>query len=877
MRWGSWFKRRKWEQQMDAEFRFHLESQIEGYIREGLSREDAGLRAHREFGALELAKDECRDQRPLEWVADLWRDFRYAARSLRRSPGFTVTVIVTLALCIGANTAIFSVIDATLLHPLPYPEPGRLVEIVTHFRYHGEETDQRYQTNATWELVRDHASELDSAAYSSGTAGVNFAAGGRAEYIQQQRVAAGFFRVLGVPPMLGREFTRDEDRPGGPTVVVLSHHFWRRVFRQDPAIVGRKVMLRGEPYTVVGVMPEYFRSDAPADLWTPLRPSSTGEGADHNYDIVARLKPEVTWAQADSQVEAIGARVIEQMSVGNDVSARLRLETLQRIETHDTRLPFLIVWAAVGLVLLIGCANVTSLLLAKGSTRAREIAMRLALGGGRHAVVRQFLVESLVLAGVGCLAGLAVAYAGLRALHGMAANTFPIGDVRIDTRILAVTGCLAILCSLLAGIFPAIEAGGVDIRVALIGRGVAGTRKRWTRRLLVFGEVAVAVVLLVGAGLLVRTLAHLYQLRPGFDPANVIAASFSLQDARYETAQKVNQLFDSSLSRMRALPGVESAAAGLSLPYQLSADEFVQRVDGPEAGDQQIITDANYVTPDYFRTLRIPLLRGRDFRLSDGPRSPSVAIVNDAFAQKYLSKQEPLGSHVAVRNSKVEIVGIVGDVQATAQWGNFGPIGTAPMIYIPAAQTADDYFKLIHTWLSPNWIVRSHVPSENIARAIQQTASTVDPLLPIANFRTMNELRSLSLGQQRFQAVVLATLSGLALLLAVVGLYGLMSQSVVERTRELGIRLALGSSVSRAIRDAALPGVSLALAGVAVGCAMAALSAQVLKHLLWGVAATDPLTFTSVAIGLVLVAALASLVPALRITRLDPADTLRDE
>ncbi len=243
-------------------------------------------------------------------------------------------VILTLALCIGANTAIFSVIDATLLRNLPYPEPGRLAEVIIHFRYQGEGTDQRYQTNATWELVREHATDLDSAAYSSGTAGVNFAAGGRAQYIQQQRVAAGFFRVLGVPPMLGREFTRDEDHPGGPAVVVLSHHLWQRVFHKDPAIVGRKVILRGEPYTVAGVMPEYFRSDAPADLWTPLRPSSTGEGADSNYDIIARLKRGVTWAQADSQLEAVGARAIEQLHISKDVFARMRLETLQRIETQ---------------------------------------------------------------------------------------------------------------------------------------------------------------------------------------------------------------------------------------------------------------------------------------------------------------------------------------------------------------------------------------------------------------------------------------------------------------------------------------------------------------------------------------------------------------
>jgi predicted permease len=810
----------------------------------------------------------------------IWLDLRYALRMLRRAPSFSAIVILTLALCIGANTAIFSVIDATLLRPMPYPEPDRLAGVVTHFRYHGEEGDQRGQTGTTWELVRDQAVDLDAAVYSDGAGGVNFAAGGTAQYVQQQRVGAGFFRVLGVPLLIGREFTRDEDRPGGPPVAVLSHHFWRRMFHEDPSAVGRAINLRGEAYTVVGVMPENFRSDAAADLWTPLRPATTGEGGGMNYAILARLKPGVTWAQADSQMEAVGARAIEAMHVGKEVLARMRLETLQRYETQDARVPLLIVWAAVGLVLLIGCANVTSLLLAKGNTRSREIATRLALGGGRRAVARQLLIESSVLALIGGVAGLLVAFAGLRGLQVLAANSLAVSDVRLDGRVLAATACLALLTSLLAGIFPALEASGVDIRTALTeagARGVAGGRKRWTRRVLVSGEVALAVVLLIGAGLLVRTLAHLYQLRPGFEPANVITASFSLQDARYATAQKVNQLFDSGLARMRGLPGVESAAVGLSLPYQRGLNDGFKRVDGPEAGPEDLITDVNYVSPDYFRTLRIPLLRGRDFRASDGPKSAPVAIVNNAFARKYLSKQEALGSHLAMGSTKVEIIGLVGDVQETAGWGDFGPLGAVPMIYIPASQTVDGYLKVVHVWFSPNWVVRSPGPAEKVTRGMQQVASSVDPLLPIASFRTMQELRARSLGEQRFQAILLATLSGLALLLAVVGLYGLMSQSVAERRRELGIRLALGSSVARAVRDAAIPGVSLALAGVVAGCVFAGLSVRVLQHLLWGVSTSDPLTFLSVAFGLVLVAAFASLVPALRITRLNPADTLRDE
>jgi predicted permease len=809
----------------------------------------------------------------------LWQDFRYALRLLRRSPSLSAIIVVTLGLCIGANTAIFSVIDATLLRPLPYPQPDRLASVVRHFRGHGAEEDDSGQTGANWELVRDHASFLDVAAEGSAD-GVNFASGGTAQYVQQQRVGAGFFRVLGVAPLIGREFTREEDRPGGPAVVVLSYEFWQRVFRGAGA-VGRSIMLRGEPYMVIGVMPEGFRTDAAADLWTPLRPSTSGEGGGSNYEIVARLKPGVTWAQADGQMEAIGAPAVAEMKLSKEVSARFHLISLQQSETADVRRPILIAWAAVGLVLLIGCANVASLLLARAGARSREIATRMALGGGRRAVARQLLVESFVLAILGGAAGLLAGFAGLRALQVLAANTFPIPEaMRLDGRVLAATGCLALLCSLFAGVFPALEASGVDIRAALTEagtRGVAGTRKRWTRRMLVSGEVALAVLLLIGAGLLIRTLTHLYQLRPGFDPANVITASFSLQDARYSTARKVNQLFDGGLAQIRGLPGVESAAVGLTLPYERGLNNGFRRIDGPEAGAEDLITDMNYVTPDYFRTLHIPLLRGRDFRASDGATSAAVAIVNEAFARKYLSKQEPVGSHLGMESTTVEIVGLVGTVQETANWGHFGPLAGVPMMYVPASQVPDNGMRLVHVWFPPHWVVRAAGPAENVTRGIQHVAETIDPLLPISAFRTIQELRSRSLGEQRFHATLLATLSGLALLLAVIGLYGLMAQSVMERRREMGIRLALGSSLARAIRDAALPGVLLALTGVAAGCVLAGLSVRVLESQLWGVTTTDSLTFVSVPLTLLFIAALASVIPALRIAKLNPADTLRDE
>ncbi|HVP47622.1 MAG TPA: ABC transporter permease [Bryobacteraceae bacterium] len=809
----------------------------------------------------------------------LWLDVRYALRFLRRTPLVSTIIILTLALCIGANTAIFSVVDATLLRPLPYPEPNRLVQIARHLRAPGFDGDDTSQDGKTWEMVRDHAGFLDAAVY-GGSGGVNLVAAGHVQYVQQERVGSGFFRVLGVPPMIGREFTREEDRPGGQALTVLSHHLWKGVFNADPSVVGKPVMLRGEPYTIIAVMPENFRSSAPADLWVPLRPSTTGEGGGINYGVIGRLKPGVRWPEAEAQIEAIGARLVAQMTLPKDVSLRFHLQTFQQGQTEDLRKPLLIVWGAVALVLLIGCANITSLLLARSASRTREMATRLALGGARVAIIRQLLIESLVLAIAGGVAGLVVGYAGIVELRRLAQDQIPaVSAVRLDGRVLALTAMLALLTSVLAGIFPAFEASSVDIRASLTeggARGIAGARKRWTRSMLVSGEIALAVLLLIGSGLLVRTLMHLYRLRPGFDPANVIAASFSLQDARYTTSESVNRLFNSGLARIRELPGVESAAVGLRLPYERHVNSGFRRLDGPEASDKDIITDLCYVTPDYFHTLRIPLLRGRAFRENDSSSSAPVVIVNQAFVRKYLSRQDALASHIKVEQGSA-IVGVVGDVQQTPGWDPSAPLQPTPTVYIPAAQTSGEFLTLIHIWVSPSWIVRASGRRAGIIRGIQSVAATVDPLLPIAAFHNVEDVRAESLKSQRFEATLLGALAALALLLAVVGIYGLMAQSVAERRRELGIRIALGSTIPRAIRDATLPGVSLALAGVAVGCVLAGLSSKVLEHLIFGVSALDPLTYAGVALGLLAVAAVAGLIPALRVATLNPAETVREE
>lgn len=809
------------------------------------------------------------------------RDLRFAVRMLSKSPGFTATAVLTLGLCIGANTAIFSVVDAVLLRPLPYPQPDRLAQVATVFRANGTESTEISQDGRTWETVRDHATSIDAAAYSDWPTGVNFAAQNKAEYLMQQRVGAGFFRVLGVPPMIGREFTPDEDRPGGARRTLLSCALWKRVFHGDRSVIGRDVTLRGEPYTVVGVMPAGFQTSAPADLWTPLRPSTTDEGAGENYGIVARLNRGVNWAQAESQIISLGAGLIPGLRLPREVSARFGLIPLQQGLTQDLRRPLLILWGAVGLVLFIGCVNIASLLLARSSGRTREIATRMALGSGRLAVVRQLLAESLLLSVAGGAVGIAFGSLGLKGLKLLAPESLDVWQtVGLDVRVLAAAAALTLITSVLFGLAPALHASRVDLQAAFTEggrRNVAGGANRWPRRLLVVGEVALGVVLLIAAGLLIRTFAHLQNLSPGFDPHDVITAKLSLQDARYTTSQSVNRLFDASLARIRELPGVEWAAVVLGLPYERLLNMGFRRLDGPPQPGERLITSLCYVTPQYFQALRIPQLRGRAFFAADQPDSRPVMIVNDAFVRTYLRNQEPVGSHIRIADVAREIVGVAGAVQQKPGWGDNGPLALMPVAYIPVTQTSDEFLKLVHTWFSPNWVVRTRGPVEGAIAGIQRSVEAVDPQLPFAGFRNMGEVRSATLAPQRFLTTLLGVLAGLALLLAAIGIYGLIANSVVESTHELGIRMALGATVWQAMTTVALPGIALSLAGVMVGCALSAAAAQVLRHVVWGVSPTDPLTFAGVGLVLLLVAALATAIPAGRILRLDPAHTLRHE
>ena len=816
-----------------------------------------------------------------------WRNLTFAARQLRKSPAFTVTVLATLALCIGANAAIYSIVDALLFRALPFPDPDRLVMLGTLERQGSASGFDTGQNGREWEIVRDHASLLNSAVY-GGSNGVNLVAGGHVEYVQEQRVGANFFGVLGVPPLRGREFAPREDVPGGPALVILSYGLWQRLFHADPAIVGHTVDLRGAPYTVLGIMPAGFRSDSPADLWTPLQPSTKGEGGGENYSVIARLKPGVTLAEANGQLESIMRPLFSELHLPSGTSIVEKAQPLATAATAGLRSKVNLMWAAVVLVLIIGCVNIAGILLARSGARAREIATRMAVGASRAAIMAQLFTESLLLALAGGLLGVLAGYVALNGLKQLAAERFGFmgqsasfevfHPVQLDFRIVMVTLGIAVFTSILFGLLPALEATGVDLRSSLAegGRGATGARRKWMRQALVFAEVALGVVLVISAGLLIRTLTALLNLGPGFNPNQVMSASLSLEDAHYQTSASGALLFTRTLEQIRQIPGVESAAVTLSMPFQRPLNEAVQQVAGREP--KEVITNLTWATPGLFETLQIPLLRGRTFTNADTAGSTKVAAVNRAFVKRFLGDTEPLGQHFRIEGIDWQIVGIVGDVQQINGWGSeYAPIAAFAQAYIPVAQVPDKLFAIANIWFSPSFVVRTHGTIPGLPDAMRRALEAVDPRLPFSSFHTMSQVRGASVAEQRYQAVLFTSLAALAILLAALGVYGLIAQSVAERKREMGIRLALGATTQKVVTAAALPGIKLSLAGIAGGLILAFYATRLMKTLIWGVAATDPQTFAIVAVLLLGVAAIASIIPALHLTRLDPVETLRQE
>lgn len=855
---------------MREEMRFHMDAYAADLVRRGLSDGEARRKAHMAFGSMVRAREEGREAMGLFWIDETGRNFRQAVRAVRRSPGFSMAVVATLALCIGANSAIFSIVDAALFRPLPYHEPDRLGEVVTEFRKGGLSQNQASQDGRTWEVLRD-ARSFTMAAAGPGWTGVNLGADRRASYVNQQRVSAGFLSLFGIPFAIGRDFSAAEDIAGGPRVVVLSYHLWRRAFQSDPSIVGRTILLRGEPHLVTGVTGEGFHPMVAADLWTPLYPSLKGEGQGTNYQLIARLRPGSTWPEVQTEAQAIGVKALEGRRIPKEVSVRMNILPLRQSSSAGLRQGLMILWAAVGVVLVIGCVNVAALMLSRGASRVRELGTRLALGGGMGSLLRQLTAESFVLCALGGAVGLVLGYAAIEGFRTVAQRYGVWQEVQLDLRVVTATMAVTLVTSLLVGMAPALQAFRVDVRAALSeggSRGIAGAQSHMVRRGLVVVEVALGLVLLVGAGLLTRTLLYLQGLNPGFDSKNVVSASVSLQDARYRTPASVNRLFQQTLAEIRAMPGVEGAAVGLHVPYQRWLNS------GVSVGERRGGTTMNYVTPGYFEVLRIPIVTGRGIAEVDTAEALPVTVVNQFFVRQYLDGRDPIGAEVKFGGEKRRIVGVAGNVQQRPGLRQTGPLDHEPAAYIPAAQF--DGFEMAHTWFSPSWIVRTRGPQAEISLAMQSAVEKVDPLLPLASFRSLDGERDLALRSQRGNAAIIGLLAALSLVLAVVGIYGLIANLVVERTRELGIRITLGATMSNVIWSAAAPGVLLSVAGALIGAALSAGVTRFLKAFLYGVQPMDAFTIVSMAVLLIGAGLVASLIPALRLLNLNPASALRE-
>jgi predicted permease len=807
----------------------------------------------------------------------LGQNLKFAARQLRRNPGFTITVILTLALAIGANTAIFSMVNALMLKSLPYSHPERMGTIYTRITG-SRASDERHKLNGEqWELLRDNVPSLISAVSSPRTSGVNLQAGSHVEYVHGGRISAHYLDVLAVQPVLGRNFSDDEDRPHGPKAAILSYSLWRNIFSPNPNILGQAVLLKGEPYTVIGVLPEGATTPLNADLYTALQPSREGEGGGTNFESVTRLRDGANWQRADAEINRAWALRSNRYELKNNPGAQLTYYSvpLQKGQTASLRPQVLALMLAAAFILLIACANLAGMTLVRMMRRTSEVATRLALGASRWQIQKQFWIENLLLAVVGGTVGTGVGFLALRGLLLLLPATFlPVARVPLDGRVMGFTLGVSLLTSILFGMLPALATRNEDLRSSMASRAVARSGSLRLRQGLIAGEVALTVVLLAASGLLIRTLVHLETLPPGFNPNGVMTAKASLDDARFHDPAAFRKLLDESTAAMRQIPGVQNAAVGLSLPYERAlVDGALAISDGKEAG-QHVETNEVYVTPGYFEALQIPVLMGRSFTAEDGPDAQRVAIVNQAFMRKLFHGANPVGRYV---DKNMVIVGVVEDVAIAPGLVAGAPLTGEEAMYIPAAQKDAQSLSLVHVWFQPSWIVRTAGPVEGLNAQMQRALASADPNLPFSGFYSMRDLLVKTLATQRVEVALLGAMAALALLLSAVGIFALVANMVAQRTREIGIRMALGSTVSQAMVQIGRCGVGASLLGLFLGLVLCAGALRVMRGVLYGVGVYDAPTILTVVLTLACVTLIATTVPTLRIAGIDPAKTLRDE
>jgi predicted permease len=697
------------------------------------------------------------------------------------------------------------------------------------------------------------------------------------QYLRSGRISARYLDVLAVQPLLGRNFSEEEDRPHGPRAAILSHRLWRTTFGLDPKIVGQAILLKGEPHAVIGVLAEGSTTPLNADLYTALQPGREGEGGGTNFVAVTRLRDGATWPEADAQINRAWSLRAQRYELQNNPGAQVAYHSvpLQKGQTASLRPKVMALMVAAGFILLIACANLAALTLVRMRRRTSEVATRLALGASRWQIQKQFWIENLLLALLGGAAGIGVGCLALRGLLLLLPERLlPVARIPIDGRVLAFTTVVSLLTSILFGMLPALSTRSVDLRSSMAVRGVARGGSLRLRQGLIAGELALTVVLLAASGLVVRTLIHLETLPPGFNPDGVTAAKASLDDARFHDPAAFRKLLDESIAAMRQIPGVRHAAVGLSLPYERALINGSLAInDGREAG-RHVETNQVYVTPDYFETLRIRVLIGRSFTEADGPNAQPVAVVNRAFMRKVFDGKDPVGRYV---DKGTMIVGVVEDVAIAPGLGAGAPLTGEEALYIPAAQVDAKLLPLTHAWFQPSWIVRTAGPQEGLTAQMQRALARADPDLPFSGFYGMRDLLAKTLAIQRVEVALLSAMAVLALLLSAVGLFALVASVVAQRTREIGIRMALGSTVGQAMVQIGRSGAGASALGLLLGLVLCAGALRVMRSVLFGVGVYDGPTIVTVVLVLASVTLIAVTVPTLRIARIDPARTLREE
>jgi len=891
-RFRSWLNamvhRSRAENEMDTELRFHLETYAEELMRSGLSREEAQRRARLEFGGIETAKEGCREASRANLLENLIQDLRYGIRMMLRTPGFTATAVIVLALGIGANTAIFSVVNAVLLRPLPFDQPDRLMQVwhtPPQASFPGVPIFTVSPANFLDWRTQNHSFE-DMSAYGFGR--YTLTGSGRPEAISVVAATVGLFSILHAQPLLGRGFLDGEDEPGHDHEVVLSYGLWRGYFAGNPDIVSKNIQLNGQAFTIVGVMrpefefPIFSDSASRTQMWKPLAWSDQDRAirGDHNYGVIARLKNGVSLRQAQAELDAISSRLAQDYPNDNKGWGAIAIPLRDDL-VGDVRPALLILLGAVALVLLIACANVANLMLSRALSRRKEMAVRAALGANRRRLFQQALAETLLLALAGGALGLIFAHYGVILIVKFLGQRLPrSGEIALDGRVLAFTLGISLLTGFAAGLLPALRMAKADLNQALkqgLGRTAADSGGGRTRNVLVVSEVALSLMLLIGAGLLVRSLWVLHNVNPGFDPHGVVTLNVSVPTGKFALPAQQISYYESVLERVRILPGVQSAGLTDSLPLSDDGSHQPISVEGRPAVAMADLpeVEVRLISPGYMSAMHVPLLRGRDMDDSDVAGRAGAVLISESMAKFLLPNEDPIGKRLTLyffpELTRV-VVGVVADVKISAM----NETRPEPTLYYPLAQMSPARGE---NWQSfgMNLAVRSDTPPLRLVPAITNAIREIDAEVPLLTIRTMDDSVSASLSPERFTMLLLGSFAGLALLLAAVGIYSVMSYSVSRRTNEIGIRVALGASRSNVLLLVVRQGLVLALIGLAIGITGALLLSRVMRSQLYGVQPTDPVTFVIVAGLLMVVVLMASYIPARRAIRVEPIVALRYE